>query len=114
MDDQPGLPRGYAGDTKREPVHFPGLYPVGPWHAIASVTALPLERGTRFEVGVEWVGPPAIGFPPSDEPVHSRDCYVVDSLELARGLALRAQDAFRAPRDDEVPDLRDLVAELRR
>lgn len=114
-----GLPRPYGGDARRE--RDLTLGPVAPWHTTVTVEALHLERGRRtlipqdviFEVAVEWTGPPAAGFPPSDAPVSARDTYLVRDLELARGLAQRALEEFGRG-GDQPPDLRELAAQLER
>ena len=97
--------RAYRGDTRRRVVR--GAGPIAPWHATVKIVALELRRGTSFEVVTSWTGPPAAGFPPSDRPVEGSDTYVTDTLALAREIATRAEDAFRAP---EVPDLRAIAA----
>lgn len=99
-----------GADRRRE--HTRG--PVGPWAATITVDAVSTNHGRSsslphdylFEVGAEWTGPPAVGFPPSRTPVSSRDVVVVTSLEEARALANRAAEWFRAPPDDR-PDLRE-------
>lgn len=87
--------------------------PLGPWHATITIDAVSKLSGRRstipqdwlFEVAAEWTGPPMLGMPPSDVPVHSRDVVVAESLEEARQVAGRAAEWFReAPSDP--PDLR--------
>lgn len=93
------------------------LGPVMPWSTMIRVWAVETNHGRQssvprewlFEVVAEWVGPPAIGFPPSLTPVSALDSYVVDGdLEDARALAYKARDAF-AKGGDEPPDLRELA-----
>lgn len=93
------------------------LGPIAPWHTLIKVWAVSTNHGRRsslphewlFEVSAEWVGPPAIGFPPSLGPVSARDVCVVTTLEEARQLAQRAAEAFAAG-GDQAPDLRDFLA----
>lgn len=109
--------RGYGGDAVRE--RDLTLGPIAPWHATITVDALYLEHGRHtsrpydvvFEVAAEWTGPPAIGFPPSDQPVAARDVHPIYSHELARALARRAAAEF-ARGGDHPPDLRQLAREL--
>lgn len=90
--------------------------PKGPWAARVYVDAVAKEGGRQtslpqdwlFEVIVEWTGPPMLGMPESDEPVQSRDVYVLSALENARALARKAADAFAAG-GDHPPDLRELA-----
>ena len=90
--------------------------PVGPWAATVTIDAVTTNHGRHsslphdhlFEVGAEWVGPPAAGFPPSRAPVSSRDCVVVETLAEAQGVARRAAEAFRNGGDWR-PDLRDFL-----
>lgn len=92
------------------------LGPIAPWHTTITVDAVSTNHGRRsslphdwlFEVAAEWVGPPAVGFPPSDRPVSARDTCIVTTLEQARELAHRAAEAF-AQGGDQAPDLRDLL-----
>jgi hypothetical protein len=102
--------RPYSGETKREHPLLE-LGPIAPWHATVKVVPLRLAREVTFEVYIEWTGPPADGFPPSDKPVLGSDAYVLGDLALAKELALRAESAFRRP---AVPDLRGLGAALKR
>jgi hypothetical protein len=93
--------------------------PVGPWGALITVDAVSTNHGRSstlphdylFEVGAEWVGAPAVGFPPSRTPVSSRDVVVVETLEEARGVAHKAADWFRVP-GDQAPDLRDFLSRM--
>jgi len=103
------LPRAYGGDVQRK--RELTLGPVAPWHATVTVDALRLDRGRHTLHPVEWTGPPAIGFPPSDRPVQTRDTYIVDELDLARALARLA--LAELGRGGEPPDLRALAADLR-
>lgn len=92
------------------------LGPIAPWHTTITVDAVSTRHGRHstlphdwlFEVSASWVGPPAIGFPPSSTPVSARDTCVVTTLEQARELAHRAAQAF-ATGGDQPPDLRDLL-----
>lgn len=92
------------------------LGPLAPWHTMITVDAVSTRHGRHsslphdwlFEVSAEWVGPPAIGFPPSALPVSARDTVIVTSLSEARGLAYRAREAF-AVGGEEAPDLRALL-----
>lgn len=87
--------------------------PLGPWRTIISVDAVSKLGGRNssipqdwiFEVQAEWTGPPMLGMPPSDTPVHARDVVVVESLEEARVVAERAAEWFRGGPSDP-PDLR--------
>jgi hypothetical protein len=100
------------GERRRELT----LGPVAPWHTTITVDAVSTNHGRHsslphdwlFEVGAEWVGPPAKGFPPSSRPVSSRDVCVVEDLDTARELAHRALAAFAAG-GDWAPDLRELL-----
>lgn len=101
--------RPYGGTTRRLPaVHTAG--PIAPWHATVKITPLELRRGVSFEVYVEWTGPPAHGFPPSDGPVAGSDTYATPDRTLAQAIALHAEQAFKRP---EVPDLRDIASGLK-
>lgn len=90
--------------------------PLGPWATTITVDAVTTNHGRHstlphdhlFEVGAEWTGPPAAGFPPSRGPVSSRDVVVVTSLEEARAVARKAADWFRIG-GDQAPDLRDFL-----
>lgn len=92
------------------------LGPVAPWHTTVRVWAVSTNHGRHtslphdhlFEVTAEWTGPPAVGFPPSREPVSSRDTYVLPSLDEARALARKAVSAFGRG-GDFPPDLRVLA-----
>jgi len=92
------------------------LGPIAPWSTYIRVHAVETYHGRQsslphdhlFEVTAEWIGPPAVGFPPSARPVHAQDCYVVTTLEDARALAHKARDTF-AKGGDQAPDLRDLA-----
>lgn len=100
------------GERRRELT----IGPVGPWAALITIDAVSTNHGRKsllpldwlFEVGAEWTGPPATGFPPSRGPVSARDCVVVESLEEAQGVARQAAERFRQGGDD-APDLRDFL-----
>lgn len=89
------------------------LGPVAPWHTTIAVDAVKTNHGRHtslprewlFEVTAEWFGPPAVGLPPSREPVSARDVVVVETLDEARALAHRAAEAFAAG-GERAPDLR--------
>lgn len=93
------------------------LGPSGPWQARVTVHAVKTNHGRHttiphewlFEIGVEWIGPPAVGMPHSAVPVNSRDTYVLPPpLEDALALARKVFDAYRNP-GDEPADLRELA-----
>jgi hypothetical protein len=101
--------RSYRGTTRRQPaIHTAG--PIAPWHANVKIVPLELARQTTFEVYIEWTGPPAHGFPPSDRPVEGSDAYTTPDRTLARAIADQAELAFRRP---EVPDLRAIARDLK-
>jgi hypothetical protein len=93
------------------------LGPLPPWHTLITIDTVTTNHGRHsslphdhlFEVAAEWVGPPAIGFPPSLTPVSSRDVCVVTSLREAKEVAHRARKAF-SQGGDRAPDLRDFLA----
>lgn len=100
-----------SGQAKRTTITTAG--PVGPWRAVVRVEALHLARGVQFEVLANWTGPPAIGFPPSRQPVAAMDCYVVGAeLELARAVAIAAIEQLSAG-GAEPPNLRELAEQRR-
>ena len=92
------------------------LGPFLPWSTLITIDAVSTNHGRQsslphdwlFEVAAEWVGPPAIGFPPSATPVSARDTLVVETLEEARHVARQAAEAFKRG-GDEAPDLRDFL-----
>ncbi len=109
----PGKLRSPGEARRRRELELP---PVGAWRAIVTVDAVTTNHGRHttapydhlFEVAVEWTGPPAKGFPHSDTPVHSRDAYLLTTLEDATALARKAHDAYAAA-VIEPPDLRELA-----
>lgn len=111
--------RGYRGDAQRE--RDLTLGPIAPWHATITVDAVYLDRGRHtlhprdltFEVAVEWTGPPAAGFPPSDRPVQGRDVWPVHDHQLARAIARRTAAEF-ARGGDHPPDIREIARALSR
>lgn len=87
--------RTFLGDAKREkPVYEAG--PLGPWHATVKVVPLRLGDRVEFEVYAAWTGPPQPGFAPDPRPGERSDSFQVSDLELARGIALRAEELLRA------------------
>lgn len=105
--------RPYAGER---PVDRPVLTlgPFGPWRATVTVTPVDLRGagGWQFRVHAAWEGPANAGSPIAgdDRRQASAELYVPDQ-ELARALALRAEDELRLPR---VPDLLALLRALKR
>jgi hypothetical protein len=92
------------------------LGPIAPWHTMIRVWAVSTNHGRQssipqdwiFEVTAEWVGPPAIGFPPSRGPVSATDTYVLPELDDAMALAHKAAAEF-AKGGEFPPDLRVLA-----
>lgn len=92
------------------------LGPLPPWAIRITIDAVTTNHGRQtslphpylFEVSATWTGPPAIGFPRSPHPVHTRDVVVVTSLEEAREIAHRAAEKFRRG-GDYPPDLREFL-----
>lgn len=107
--DRP-LGRGLQSSAKRAPALLTHG-PIAPWHATVKVTPVQLRRGPHFEVYAEWTGPPQEGFPRSDRPVSASDTYLTADVGLAKAIAARAEEAFRAA--IEPPDLRAIAREFK-
>jgi hypothetical protein len=107
---------GYRGDARREPALI-DHQPIGPWRARVQLTPLlGVRERAVFEVAVGWEhGPPLLIFAehwsPDDGHQAASDTVVVDELELARAVALEAEDRLRA---GERFDLQQLARERAR
>jgi hypothetical protein len=92
---------GYRGDVRREPAII-DHQPIGPWRGRVRVTPLLGVRDAPvFEVSVQWeAGPPLLVFaehwdPAVDPRQAASDVVALDELELARAVALEAEDHLR-------------------
>jgi hypothetical protein len=92
---------GYRGDARRCSPIF-DHQPIGPWRARVTVTPLlGIDERAVFEVAARWEhGPPLLCLQEHWDPaVHPRqaanDLAHVDDSELARALAMEAEDLLR-------------------
>jgi hypothetical protein len=93
------LAHPYAGNVRREPAIL-DHQPIGPWRGRVRITPLLGVRDTTtFEVRAEWeAGPPLLcmGEHWTGEPRQAAaDIAHVDDVELARAVALEAEDLLR-------------------